>query len=135
MKIFVPLPPGRMGRMILAIIPAMVPVKLLIAALIMGPAVARASDRSVAEWVLRAGGSVVVEGDHTPIWDIARLPAKDFQIEAINLIDVLMQPDELKNLSGLASLKELYLCGRTWHSRPVPLSNQSLTALGNLTSL
>ena len=82
------------------------PTKLLIVALIV-PAIAAASDRSVAEWVLRVGGSVVVEGDRTPIWDVARLPAKDFQIEAINLIDVLMEPDELKNLIGLANLHSL----------------------------
>jgi internalin A len=120
---------------IIDIIPAMLPTKFLLAALIVMPTLVQASERSVAEWVLRVGGSVVLEGDRTPIWDVARLPAKDFQIQAINLIDVLMEPDELKNLSGLANLKELYLCGRTWHSRPVPLSNQSLSALGNLTSL
>src|SRR5437763_35841 len=113
----------------------MQPISLLIGALIITSGLAQASERSVAEWVLRVGGSVTLQGDHTPIWDVARLPAKDFQIEAVNLIDVAMEPDELKNLSGLASLKELYLCGRTWHSRPVPLSNKSLGALGNLTSL
>ncbi len=109
--------------------------RLLIAALVILPGIAAASDRSVAEWVLRVGGSVVVEGDQTPVWDIARLPAKDFQLRAINLTDVLMEPDDLKYLSGLAHLKELYLCGRTWHSRPVPLSNASFVALGSLTSL
>src|ERR1700730_14011082 len=120
---------------ILAIMRAMLPTKFLIAALIVVPAIAAASDRAVAEWVLRVGGSVVVEGDRTPIWDVTRLPAKDFQIEAINLVDVVMEPDELKRLTGLEHLKDLYLCGRTWHSRPVPLSNKSLGALGNLTSL
>src|SRR5437016_12004438 len=73
------------------IIPDMPPTKFLIAALMIVPAIAGASDRSVAEWVLRVGGSLTVEGDRTPIWDISRLPARDFQIEAINLIDVLMQ--------------------------------------------
>jgi hypothetical protein len=119
----------------LAIIPAMQPTRLLIAALLIMSGIARASDLSVAEWVLSVGGSVVVEGDRNPIWDVARLPAKDFQVQAINLIDVLIEPDELKNLSGLANLKELYLCGRTWHNRPIPLSKASLGALGNLTSL
>src|SRR5437016_1455405 len=113
----------------------MTPAKVLIAALILAPAIATASDRSVAEWILRVGGSVVLEGQRVPTGDIARLPPGDFYIQAINLVDVLMEPAELKNLSGLTHLKELYLCGRTWHSRPIPLSNESLTALGNLTTL
>src|SRR3954453_14563058 len=98
--------------------------KLLMAALIVAPGFASAGDRSVAEWVLRAGGSVVVDGDRTPIWDGTRLPAQDFHIQTINLVDVLMEPNELKRLTGLTHVKELYLCGRTWHSRPVPLSNE-----------
>src|SRR5260370_4420694 len=109
--------------------------RLLTALLAITPGLAAASDRSVAEWVLRVGGSVVVEGQRSSIWDISRLPAKDFALAAINLTDVLMEPDDLQKLSGLSHLKELYLCGRTWHNRPVPLSNASFTALGDLASL
>ncbi len=94
-----------------------------------------ASDRPVAEWVLRVGGSVKLEGNPAEIRDLTRLPSGDFYIEAVNLADTLMEPRELKRLSGLTHLKELYLCGRTWHSRPIPASNDSITALGELTSL
>src|SRR5260370_30596160 len=108
---------------------------LLTALLAITPGIAAASDRSVAEWVLRVGGSVVVEGRQGSISDISRLPAKDFELTAINLTDVLMEPDDLKKLTRLAHLKELYLCGRTWHNRPVPASNASFNALGGLASL
>src|SRR5580700_5723838 len=113
----------------------MLATKLLIPALLGLQAMAAASDRPAAEWVLRVGGSIVVEGDPNPVWDVARLPSQDFHIEAVNLVDSLIEPDELKILTGLTHLKELYLSGRTWHSRPVPLANASLAPLGSLTSL
>jgi len=35
-------------------------------------------DRLVAEWMLRMGGSVVLQGQHTAISDIADLPSSNF---------------------------------------------------------
>ena len=35
-------------------------------------------DRLVAEWMLRMGGSVVLEGQHTPISDVAESPIFGF---------------------------------------------------------
>src|SRR5260370_7147238 len=102
--------------------------RLLTALLAITPGIAAASDRSVAEWVLRVGGSVVVEGQQSSIWDISRLPAKDFALAAINLTDVLMEPDDLQKLSGLSHFKELYLSRPTYHTHPVPLTHPPFTA-------
>ena len=109
--------------------------KLLIPALLILLAAASASDRPAAEWVLRMDGSIVVEGDPKPIWDVANLPSKDFHIEAVNLTDSWIEPDDLKILTGLTHLKELYLSGRTWHNRPTPQANASFawsTRIGKL---
>src|SRR5205823_12550485 len=54
-------------------IPAMRPILLLITIAISLTS-AHASDRTVAEWVLRMGGSVSIDGDRAPLWGIARLP-------------------------------------------------------------
>src|ERR1700722_16537251 len=113
----------------------MLATKLLIPALLLLQTIAAASDRPAAEWVLRMNGSIVVEGDPKPIWDVAKLPSKDFHIAIVNLTDSWIEPADLKILSGLTHLKELYLSGRTWHSRPTSLANASFAALGSLTSL
>ncbi|MGH9719307.1 MAG: hypothetical protein ACRD8O_03790 [Bryobacteraceae bacterium] len=59
-----------MGRRLLLI----VPVALLTWAQEAPP------DRVVAEWMLRMGGSVVLEGQRRPIFDLAELPASDFRV-------------------------------------------------------
>src|SRR5262245_58387688 len=37
-------------------------------------------DRIVAEWILRMGGSVILEGQRRPITDLAGLPTSDFRL-------------------------------------------------------
>src|SRR5437763_716472 len=71
------------------------------------------SDGAVAEWVLRVGGAVAVEGMADLIWDIDRLPSSDFRVRTVNLAAVTLAPQDLKNLNSLPHLKELYLSGRT----------------------
>ena len=41
-------------------------------------------DRIVAEWMIRMGGSVILEGQRRPITDLAALPAGDFRIHTLN---------------------------------------------------
>ena len=96
---------------------------------------ARASDRTVAEWVLRMGGSVSVDGDRTPLWEIMRLPNSDFHLTGINLVPVTVNPPVFQRLIGLTNLKELYVSGRTWHSMPVKASRETLKLFGTITSL
>ncbi|MGH9659515.1 MAG: hypothetical protein ACRD96_13285, partial [Bryobacteraceae bacterium] len=43
-----------------------------------------ASDRPVAEWVLRMGGTVVVEGDRSRISDIKDLPDSAFRLHTVS---------------------------------------------------
>src|SRR5690242_11913313 len=97
--------------------------------------VAAASERSVAEWILRAGGSVVVEDGPAEIWDIAQLPAGDIQVRAINLVATTLKPKDFEHLSHLGHLRELYVSGRTWHSLPAAMSVESLGYLASLTGL
>src|SRR6267142_4552481 len=96
---------------------------------------ARASDRTVAEWVLRMGGSVSIDGNRAPIWGITPLPDRDFHLTGINLVPVTVNPPEFQRLTGLANLKELYVSGRTWHSMPVKVSRETLKLFGAITSL
>ena len=74
-----------------------------------------ASEREVAEWVLRWEGTVVPEGAAAPIRNISELPAGDFHIEAIELTGGVMHPAELKKLEGLTHVRELYLPGPIWN--------------------
>src|SRR5688572_1623361 len=94
-----------------------------------------ASDRAVAEWVLRIGGSVSLDSARAPVWQLRDLPDRDFQLTGINLVPVLVDPAEFKRLTGLAHLKELYVSGRTWHSMPVRVSRDTFKVFGTLTSL
>src|SRR5690349_11106712 len=49
-----------------------------------------AADRMVAEWMLRMGGSIVLEGQRKPITDLADLPTSDFRIHALNCTGITM---------------------------------------------
>ena len=83
-------------------------------------------DPAAARWVLRSGGSVILDGTNEPIWDLAQLPATPYRLRAVNLVGVLHEPAELERLSKLTHLKELHLSGRTWHNRPAPQVADSL---------
>src|SRR5438067_64419 len=69
-------------------------------------------DRVVAEWMLRMGGSVVLEGQRRPITDLADLPTSDFRLHTLNFSGVTQWAfaleDELKRLPQIPHIKELY---------------------------
>src|SRR5687767_860345 len=92
-------------------------------------------DRTVAEWALRSGGSVILERDPRRYWDVAELPRTDFRLHTVNLVGVVMDLGEFEKLRGLAHLKELYMSGRFWHSVPGPECERSLRFLETLTGL
>jgi len=89
-----------------------------------GAIVGPAADRMVAEWMLRMGGSIVLEGQRKPITDLGDLPTTDFQIHALNFTGITMYAaslqDELRRLPALPHLKELYINGRLWYDQPAP---------------
>src|SRR5256886_4877565 len=84
-----------------------------------------APDRIVAEWMLRMGGSVILEGQRRPITDLADLPNSDFRLHTLNFTGITQWgfalEEELKRLPPIPHLKELYVNGRLWYDQPVPL--------------
>src|SRR5579864_7405625 len=80
-----------------------------------GLAPGQTPDRAAAEWVLRLGGTVTLEGQRQPVADLAELPSEDFHIEAIDLVGTLAEPKELERLKDLTHLRELLLPGPMWN--------------------
>src|SRR5262249_14334498 len=74
-------------------------------------ATAQPSEREIAEWVIRQGGRVILEGDRKPVGDVAQMPASEIRIIGIDLVGTLIEPKDLEKISGLSRLKELYLPG------------------------
>src|SRR5574341_489365 len=70
------------------------------------------ADRAVAEWVLRRGGSVSLEGATDQVWDVAALPDAAFRLRRVNLVGVLVEPREIQRIGELRHLRELYVTSR-----------------------
>src|SRR5438874_277935 len=98
-----------------------------------------APDRVVAEWMLRMGGSVILEGQRQPITDLADLPTAEFRIHTLNFTGITQQgfalEDELKWLPPLTHLKELYVNGRLWYDQPISLVASTLRLFAGATGL
>src|SRR5260370_7976801 len=98
---------------------------LVVCAALTAQAQSPSPDRVVAEWMLRMGGSVVLEGQHRPISDLAELPTSDFYIRTLNFTGITQWAfaleDELRHLSPLKHVKEVYINGRLWYDQPVSL--------------
>jgi hypothetical protein len=64
-------------------------------------------DRVVAEWMLRMGGSVILDGQRRPITDLADLPVRNSDHTLISRHNAmgLRARDELKRLPPLPHLK------------------------------
>src|SRR5262245_23790455 len=88
-------------------------------------------DRMWAEWTLRMGGRVVLEGQKQPIEDLAALPDTDFRIHTLDLVAVTFWAyglrDEVSRLPALPHLKELYVSGRIWYGQPVAVVGEYLS--------
>ncbi|HEX2522955.1 MAG TPA: hypothetical protein VHP35_12610, partial [Terriglobia bacterium] len=65
--------------------------------------------------MLRLGGSVIVQGQQEPIWQLSRLPRDNFRLHTIDLVGTNIDPPHLKYLSTLPSLKVLFLPGPMWN--------------------
>ena len=70
-----------------------------------------ATDREAAEWVIRKGGRVMVDGGRRPIGLLADLPAGALQVTGVDLTGTVLEPKELEHLAGLEHVRELYLPG------------------------
>ena len=91
----------------------------------------------MAEWVIRQGGRVTVEGRLDPIGKLEELPAGDVRIRGINLVGTLAEPSALKRFTGLTGLRELELPGPQWNPGAGSRldANEEFQALANLTGL
>ncbi len=82
-------------------------------------------DRMVAEWMVRMGGSVVLEGQHKSISDLAELPTSDFYVHTLNFTGITQWAfaleDEMRRLPPLKYVKEVYINGRLGYDQPVSL--------------
>src|ERR1700757_5212018 len=74
-----------------------------------------ATERELAEWVIRWEGRVVLDGGRQPVTEVSQLPAGDIRITGVDLTGAVMSPVELEKLAGLTSLRELYLPGPIWN--------------------
>jgi N-acyl-D-amino-acid deacylase len=98
---------------------------------------AHVNDRGAAQWVIRNGGTVRLADQTRLIRDVADLPEGDFQLEAVDLVGTIINPTELKQLSGLTRLKELFLPGPIFNPGAGSRldANDELKALAGLHSL
>ena len=89
------------------------------------------SEREVADWAIRVGGRVTLEGQAIAITDPTQLPAGEVRITGLDLTNTLIDPTDLRRLTGLTSLRELYLPGPSWN----PASGSRLDANDELKNL
>lgn len=66
-------------------------------------------DRDAARWVIRQGGNVRIADHAGVVRNAADLPGGDITVVAVDLIGTLIDPKDLKRLSGLSDLRELLL--------------------------
>src|SRR5262245_5308982 len=98
---------------------------------------AEQSERQVAEWIIRQGGSLTIEDRRDPIARIEDLPASGLRIRGVNLVGTLVEPGELKRFSGLTGLRELELPGPQWNPNAGSRldANDEFQSIANLTGL
>jgi len=89
------------------------------------------SQREVADWAIRMGGRVTIEGHAGEIVDPTQLTAGDVRITGLDLTNTLIDPTDLRRFTGLTSLRELYLPGPSWN----PASGSRLDANEELKNL
>jgi hypothetical protein len=74
-----------------------------------------ATQREIAEWVIRWEGQVSLANGPGPLTNVSQIPAGDLQITGIDLTAGVMHPLELLKLQSLPQLRELYLPGPIWN--------------------
>src|SRR5262249_44700425 len=96
-------------------------------------------DRIVAEWMLRMGGSVILEGQRRPITDLAQLPTSDFRLHTLNFTGITQWAsaleEELKRLPPIPHLKALYINGRLWYGQPFTVAASTLGLFNSATGI
>src|SRR6187200_1112376 len=110
--------------------------RLLLTLLLAALSATAASERELAEWVIRWEGRVMIEGSRQPVTELSQIPEGEFKIVGVDLTGSVMRPEELKQLSNLTSLRELYLPGPVWNpGGGNEDANEVFKTLGGLKSL
>ncbi|MES1258860.1 MAG: hypothetical protein ABUS51_10535, partial [Acidobacteriota bacterium] len=73
-----------------------------------------AMERDVAEWVIRQGGRVTINGQRRALAQLSELPSGELQLTGVDLLGTTIDPKELVRFSSLTGLKELFLPGASW---------------------
>ncbi len=87
--------------------------RLILIALSAVGLLAGADERRIAEWIIRQGGQVMLNGGE-PIGVLTDLPETDFRITGVNLYGTPTVPRDMERLRGLTELRELYLSSKTY---------------------
>src|SRR2546430_1401935 len=90
-----------------------------------------AGDSGPAEWVIRKGGRVMVNGSREPVSRLADLPRSDFHVTGVDLTGTILDPKELDHIAGLEHVRELYLPGSAF----TPGSGSKLDANAELRAI
>jgi hypothetical protein len=72
-----------------------------IALLLTAAASLMAAERDTAEWVIRNGGRVFLDGSRTPVRELVALPDGEIHITGVDLFGTLVEATELSKLSEL----------------------------------
>jgi len=70
-----------------------------------------ATQREAAEWIIRKGGRVMVNGSRNPVALLGELPVGDPDVTGVDLSGTVLEPKELDHIAGLEHVRELYLPG------------------------
>jgi Leucine-rich repeat (LRR) protein len=109
----------------------------ILAALVILPLLANGDERRIAQWIIRQGGQVMVNGG-PPIAALADLPEDDFRITGVDLYGTPTVPKDLERLTGLTELRELYLSSKTYSpssDKKGEFADESFQYLAKLTKL
>lgn len=95
--------------------------KLILCGLILGSfsnplsaEISFAEERKVAQWIIRRGGQVMIDGVEQPIGDPFDLPDRDFRVVMVDLHGAAIEPKQLQEIRQLEHVQELYVPARVW---------------------
>ena len=89
-------------------------IRLLCAVISLASLLSAATQREVAEWAIRQGGRVTLDRSKTALDDVLQLPSGPFEITVLDLTGTIIDPGDLKIVSGITSLRAIFLPGGSW---------------------
>jgi hypothetical protein len=64
-----------------------------------------ATQREAAEWVIRKGGRVMVNGAREPVSRLGELPSGSLEVTGIDLTGTVLDPKELDHIAGMEHVR------------------------------